>query len=343
MTTFIILCAVLVVAALLLLAYPLLRKRPEAAETRGSSLGSLVTIAIATPLLSALIYVVQSNWKWDETEAALAQQHDLRVMLERLEAQAQKSPNSAEGWIALGRAAMDAGDAKQAVDAYEKAFTLTKGNDSEVTLGLAESLGQANPESLNGRAGELFEMALARDPNNMKALWYGALLSLSNGRLPAARDRLQRILAQNPPENIRSIIERQIQDIDQQLGEQKTASAATGGALNVEVKLAPSLAASVDKSTTVFVLARDPNGGPPLAVHRKTVADLPLKVTLTDKDAMMAGRGISSVPRVQVVARVSRSGTPQAQPGDLFGDATVELKGAQAIAVKITIDRKVEK
>jgi hypothetical protein len=44
-----------------------------------------------------------------------------------------------------------------------------------------------------------------------------------------------------------------------------------------------------------------------------------------------------------VVARISKSGAPQAQIGDLYGDATVEIAAAQAIAVKITIDRKVEK
>jgi hypothetical protein len=35
-------------------------------------------------------------------------------------------------------------------------------------------------------------------------------------------------------------------------------------------------------------------------------------------------------------------GAPQAQPGDFF-DATVDMTSSQPIAVKIAIDRKVEK
>ena len=67
-----------------------------------------------------------------------------------------------------------------------------------------------------------------------------------------------------------------------------------------------------------------------------------MSVTITDGDAMMSGRGITSVSRVQVVARISKSGTPQAQPGDLYGEALVELAGASPIQVKIVIDRVVE-
>ncbi len=333
----------MIAAAVFVVARPLLRKQVESSHTRSSSVTVFVAIAIATPLLSTLLYFSQSNWKWNESAAIVDRQHDERAMLERLEAQAQRAPNDATLWLALGRASVEAGQLPKAVSAYEKAFELTKGANTEATLGLAEAMAQANPESLGGRAGELFELALERDPSSAKALWFGAIVALSKGKLPVARERLQRVLAQNPPENISAIIERQLQDIDQQLGEQK--AVATGRRLTVDVSLSVEVAKEgVDKSTPLFVLARDPvNAGPPLAVMRKTVADLPLKVTLTDRDAMLPGRGISSVPRVQVVARISKSGAPQAQPGDLFGDAIVDFSGSNEKTVAISIGRKVEK
>ena len=40
---------------------------------------------------------------------------------------------------------------------------------------------------------------------------------------------------------------------------------------------------------------------------------------------MIAARTIASVPRVQVVARLSRSGTPQAQSGDFYGEAEYDF------------------
>jgi hypothetical protein len=50
------------------------------------------------------------------------------------------------------------------------------------------------------------------------------------------------------------------------------------------------------------------------------------------------------VPRVQVVARLSRSGTPQAQSGDYYGEADYDFSknsGAGGSTLNITIDRAV--
>ena len=95
----------------------------------------------------------------------------------------------------------------------------------------------------------------------------------------------------------------------------------------------------------LFILARDPAaGGPPLAVQRHSSSDLPLTVELSERDAMIAARTIASVPRVQVVARLSRSGTPQAQSGDYYGEAEYDFSknpGAGGNTLNITIDRAV--
>jgi cytochrome c-type biogenesis protein CcmH len=216
--------------------------------------------------------------------------------------------------------------------------------DVDATLTLAEALIQQDERSITGKAGQLFEQALARAPDNPKALWYGAISALSAGQLPAARERLQKILAQGPPDNIRTIIERQIQDIGQQLGEKARVSANNTKAIDVQVDIKPELLKGVDPKTALFILARDPEkGGPPLAVTRRVVGDLPARVTLSDSDAMMPGREISSAPRVEIVARISKSGTPQAQAGDIEGVATVEVPTTKSVTVNILIDRTVTK
>jgi predicted negative regulator of RcsB-dependent stress response len=290
------------VLALGLVARPLFKMRAASP--------TLIFITAFVAVVSVGVYFLVGHRTWQQDEelarAEIAVQHDMAANIQRLEQHVREHPN-----------------------------------DTEAVIRLAEILVEQDQRAVVGRAGELFELALKNDPNNIKALWYGAIIAVSTGKLPLARERLQRILAQNPPENIRSIIDRQIQDISQQLGE---AQASASLALKVEVALKPGFGEKFDKATPLFILARDPvKGGPPLAATRRTVGDLPLIVTLTDNDAMMAGRGISSVPRVQVVARISKSGTPQAQAGDLFGDAIVDLSGKQSVAVKIAIDRKVEK
>lgn len=314
MTLFIFLCVAMSAVALTLVARPLFKI--------GAISPALIAIAVLLPVVAVGVYwkVGHRTWERDQATAQeqIAAQHDIGAMIARLEQRVREAPN-----------------------------------DVDAKLALAETLVGQDERAITGRAGELFEAALKLAPNNTRALWYGAISALSSGKLPLARERLQRVLLQNPPDNIRSIIERQIQDIGQQLGEKQadestqTPITATR-TLDVQVSLQPKLAANVDKSTSLFVLARDPtNGGPPLAVVRRTVGDLPLNIKLSDSDAMIAGHGISSVARVQIVARISKTGAPLSQPGDLYGDATLDLatvaSSAKPIAVKIVIDRQVEK
>jgi cytochrome c-type biogenesis protein CcmH len=54
----------------------------------------------------------------------------------------------------------------------------------------------------------------------------------------------------------------------------------------------------------------------PLAITRIRVADLPAQVTLDNTMSMMAGMNLSSVPELELVARISRDGGPIAQEGD---------------------------
>lgn len=91
----------------------------------------------------------------------------------------------------------------------------------------------------------------------------------------------------------------------------------------------------------LFILARDPGaGGPPLAVQRHSSTDLPLNIELSERDAMIPTRSIAGVPKVVVVARLSRSGAPQAQSGDLYGEAEYEF-GTSSGPLTIMIDRSV--
>src|SRR5262249_19406567 len=236
----------------------------------------------------------------------------------------------------------------------------------EALIGEAEALALGDETELDRRAGRLLERALRLEPQNGKALFFGAAAALRRGELPLARDRFAKLLALNPPENIKPLLQKQIEAIDQQIaqpgtrgaappaaGESQVAGAqgsargtdqsqvagATDGQAKVRIKvmLAPDLAQSASGSSPLFVFVRDPERpGPPLAVKRLD-SHFPQLVELTALDSMLPGRAIATGQKVQVVARIARSGSPTGASGDPFGESPY-MVGRDGL-INIVIDR----
>lgn len=89
------------------------------------------------------------------------------------------------------------------------------------------------------------------------------------------------------------------------------------GGLKLKVSLDPALVKEISAASAVYVFVRAAeNPGPPLAVVRKKVDELPFEIALNDSHAMIPGRTISSAKNIIVGARISVSGSPERWPGD---------------------------
>jgi cytochrome c-type biogenesis protein CcmH len=94
----------------------------------------------------------------------------------------------------------------------------------------------------------------------------------------------------------------------------------SANALTVKVALDPDFASRVRLrgDATVFVIARIPGGPPmPVAVEKHTLQELPLSLTLDDGDSPMPTQKLSALKEVELIARLSASGDPMRQEGDL--------------------------
>lgn len=106
------------------------------------------------------------------------------------------------------------------------------------------------------------------------------------------------------------------------------------------IQLDPKLAKSAQPNDTVYIFARAAQGPRmPLAVFKAKVSDLPLKYRLDDSMAMQPGMNLSHFDQVVVVARITASGEPMAQKGDLEGLSKPVSPGKGK--VDITIDKVV--
>jgi hypothetical protein len=107
-------------------------------------------------------------------------------------------------------------------------------------------------------------------------------------------------------------------------------AASSGRTIRIAVSVDAALADKLKPGSVVFVSAREAGiPGPPLAAVRISSDDLPTTVVLSDANAMVEGRNLSSVDEVQVVARVAFGGTAVTASGDLLGESR-HRKGAPA-------------
>ena len=101
----------------------------------------------------------------------------------------------------------------------------------------------------------------------------------------------------------------------------------------------PGLAQRVNPNMVLFLFARTPGAaGPPLAVVRHVAGELPLSVNLGQDNVMLANTVLADHDELQLVARISQSGSPGAQPGDLFGEVLYRTGSG---AVDLLIDQVV--
>lgn len=265
---------------------------------------------------------------------------DVNEMVASLAARLEEHPDDLNGWVMLGRSYQTLQQHDAAIAAFEKAIELDGGSNSQtlVALGLA-IMGQQGGQ-LNERAIGLFENALALDPNNPNALFYAGGAAAQRGNTSLAADRWEILLGLNAPPEIRELLQNKINEwrgVVTPVPEQQMAPTIT-----IDVSLSEAAASALTEDATVFIIARDPaQPSPPVAVARRRSSELPLRVELSDRDAMIPGRPLSGFAKVELVARVSLSGTPTAQAGDHFATTTVDRSTDSEQVVTLVIDQVV--
>jgi cytochrome c-type biogenesis protein CcmH len=332
---FVAIAATLVLAVTVWVAWPLWR------GARGAAVGTAIVLLAGT----AVLYGWWSNWSWDSPTAG---EESPAAMVARLARRLERKPDDLEGWLMLGRSYTVLEQYPLAVRAFQRADRLADGRNAEALAGWAEALTLVDENELTGRAGRLFERALELEPQSGKALFFAGVAAQRRGDLALARDRFSALLALGPPDNVRPILQQQVEALDAELalGQGKAAAGAAATSpsgvndtprINLEIGIAPALAAHVPSGASLFVAVRRPGEpGPPLAARRLT-ASFPQRIELTPADAMMPGRTFAAGETVVVVARVARSGQPIAQPGDPYGEVRYAV-GRDALK-PVVIDR----
>lgn len=302
-------------------------------------------IAIPTLLLviafSAGIYALQGR---PDVPSGAGSQPDVGAMVSSLAERLETQPDDVNGWKMLGRSYMTLGDYDAAVEAYERAVELEDAQVAQTLVDFGVALARAGGDALSARAVSVFENAIALAPDHPEALFWGGIAAFNRGDSAEAANRWERLLATDPPPEVQSILTERIAAWRGEQGTPPAPAAQAGGeepVLVVDIAVADAARAALPADASVFVIARDPQQpSPPIAVARRTLSELPARVTLSDRNAMIPGRLLSGFDRFEVEVRASASGDPAAGPGDWSGTAIAEPAVSPAIAVEIATPRR---
>jgi cytochrome c-type biogenesis protein CcmH len=179
-----ILIAVMLTAAVLIVAVPLYRAENHLSVT-------LVLSIIAVTALSAALYSQIGTPGAGKTlhGAADDQSPMMDEVVDALAARLQQNPNDLAGWKMLGRSYFSLRNFPGAVAAFEKAVELESGQDGQTLTDLGEAILYEDGTAIIGRAGDIFENALALSPNNPKALFYAGMAAVQRGDNELGADR----------------------------------------------------------------------------------------------------------------------------------------------------------
>ncbi len=334
-----------------------------AAAPTGGRHAALV-VGVAVPVLAALLYFTTGtpdalNPERIATEQSHAMdRQQMEALVERLAQKLRESadPNP-EGWAMLARSYSSMGRHADAVQAYKEA--VKRGPpDAKLLADYADALGMAQGRSLVGEPEKIIQQALKVDPQNVKALALAGTVEFDKQNYRQAVAYWEKILAVAPPESeiARSVgssiaearslggikapakASAEAQSAPQTSLASAAPASAPAGAASIagEVRLDPSLASRIGPNDTVFIFARPADGSRmPLAILRKTAAELPAKFVLDDAMAMSPQGKLSLHPQVVIGARVSKSGSAMPQSGDLEGASKPVKVGAAGAVVVI--------
>jgi len=315
----------------------------EIEKAKSSPLGNKIAAGIiiaCVPIFSVTLYNA-----WGGGAAALDpesvpqevknEQHkdDIEGMLNSLIARLKEDPTDGEGWYMLGKTYQFLKKYPEAVDAFERSLPLGGSQNADVLASYADAIAMAANRNLTDKAINVLKQAIQIDPNHVKSLWLVGTAAYQEKNYPEALEYWERLVKVLPPgSDEANQITANIGEVRSLMGmppmanvsaapatvSTTTSPAISNARIQGTVSLGGAVASQASPEDTVFVFARAASGPRmPLAIVRKQVKDIPFDFTLDDSLAMNPSMKLSSVPKVVVGARVSKTGNAIPQPGDL--------------------------
>ncbi len=250
---------------------------------------------------------------------------DLMKAIDSLKTKLKADPKNVKLWFLLANSYAVTNQYQNAADTFlamEKIVSKDSPEYATVKGSYAQSLYLLHNEKMTDGVEIAIAEALKVDPKEPSALTLKGVESYEQEAYKQAIGYWEQAKIKANPQLVAQFINPAISAAQAKLGIVPSSVPApppsNAPALHLVIDISPALKAKVSPGQMIFIFAKAQGGKMPLAVERLTVKDLPANVVLDDSKAAMPTAALSSAEIVDVTARVSISGGPTAQPGDLY-------------------------
>ena len=308
----------------------------------GSPRVALAVSALVPALVAGMYLLVGTPAALDQQE--LRAPGSLEEAIGRLEADLARDPRQPDGWLLLGRSYTAMEQPAKALAAIERAKDLVPDDDG-LQVEYAQARANLDPQRrFDDTAVAALREVLARSPDHQRARW---LLGIAQRQ---AGDDAGAVATWEPLQDqldgdVAAALREQIALARDAAGMPASPTHETATdrphALRVRVRVTGDTAglARLPPVANVFVFARAAGGPPmPVAAQRQRLTDLPLDIVLDDDDSLMPTQPLSELDSIEVLARISVTGTANRSEGDLeSAPVRVALPSDRAIDLEIAI------
>jgi len=272
----------------------------------------------------------------------------MEEMITGLQKKTADNPNDPDAWYLLGRLYAATEQFPESVKAYEKLVEVSKRQPTALVV-LADSLAMTQGGKLSGRPLSLVMEALEKEPNHTTALWMAGQAAANQKQYTEAIDYWQRAalgLKDNKEMlgELRSMIDEAAvlaKQSGMEVAEVSLPESTSDVSISIEVTIDPGLLQQIQENDVLFIFARAVSGPPmPLAAIKRQARELPVSIVLDDSSLLRPGSSLSQFEQLKLGARVSHSGQPVAQSGDLQSEVQVVKTGSKEV-ILLHIDKRV--
>lgn len=264
-------------------------------------------------------------------------------------------PEDDTGWMYFGRLMLSIGQEVQAIEAIDKAVSLSPQNTAN-RITLAQALMTTGDVNNLERAQRLLLDLLKTNSENdnlalMAAVVSAQLGDLSNtqryfaqveSKLPNDSDMKMRLRARIEELEAQSLsVESDVAENAMNVKEGEVNAASITG-FSVTISLSEGANANAPKEGFLIVFAQDAESGNkmPAAVVKRPIQDFPLTVELTTENAMMPQYTLTSLSSVNITARLSLDGDVSVAEGEWQGTTQSPVVKGQISSLNVTVDKE---